>query len=234
MKKLPGVILTERTEEEERQEYVKSLQLTLSKDDLTDKQLKDFTRRSNGYASSPNQISATADIEAMSPNHLEQIISQKRVHVFMKHRARQRLSKNNNGDNKVKIQKLKNTLNIPRNKMPQIRREYIEDFIKSLKKLGVSVTKRYIAVKSLKPTQAEINMNKVKEKQENFVSGAKTPKPFMVSDDNFILDGHHQLFALQTIDPTTRVYCYHIGVLMRVLLVLAGNFPKTTYKEIDD
>lgn len=76
----------------ERQEYIKSLQLTLSKDDLTDQQLKDFARRSNGIASSPNQISAIADIDAMSPNHLQQIISHKKVHVFMKHRARQRLS----------------------------------------------------------------------------------------------------------------------------------------------
>lgn len=79
-------------DEKRRQDYVKSLQLKISKDDLTDKQLKDFTRRSNGYAASPMQISATADIDAMLPNHLEQIISQKRVHVFMKHHARQRLS----------------------------------------------------------------------------------------------------------------------------------------------
>lgn len=78
--------------EQERQDFIKSLQLKLSKNDLTDAQLKDFAKRSNGYASSPAQLSAIADIQAMSPNHLEQIISHKRVNVFMKHRARQRLS----------------------------------------------------------------------------------------------------------------------------------------------
>lgn len=76
----------------DHQDYMKSLQLKLSKDELTDDQLKDFARRSNGYASSPNQLSAIADIDAMSPNHLQQIINHKKVHVFMKHRARQRLS----------------------------------------------------------------------------------------------------------------------------------------------
>lgn len=83
----------EERSDAEQQDYIKSLQLKLSKDNLTDKQLKDFAGRSNGFASSPAQISAIADINAMLPNHLEQIISQKRVHVFMKHHARQRLSK---------------------------------------------------------------------------------------------------------------------------------------------
>lgn len=83
--------LTE-SKETEQQDYIKSLQLTLTKNDLTDTQLKDFAKRSNGYAASPAQLSAIADIDAMSPNHLQQVIDHKRVHVFMKHRARQRLS----------------------------------------------------------------------------------------------------------------------------------------------
>jgi hypothetical protein len=80
--------------EQERKDYIKSLQLTLTADDLTDAQLKDFARRSNGGPSSPNQISAKADVDAMSPNHLKQVIAHKRVHVFFKNHARQRLSGN--------------------------------------------------------------------------------------------------------------------------------------------
>lgn len=78
--------------ESEREGYIKSLQLKLSRDDLTPDQLKDFARRSYGLPSSPAQLSAIADIDAMLPNHLQQVINHKRVHVFMKHRARQRLS----------------------------------------------------------------------------------------------------------------------------------------------
>lgn len=132
------------------------------------------------------------------------------------------------------IQKLKNTLNIPRNKMPQIKREYINDFIKALNKSGVEVSKRQISVNSLKPTQSEINMNKVRDKYEKFNSGKKTPKPFIVSYDNFILDGHHQLFALQSIGKDTKVECYYVALRMRDLIDFASEFPKTTYKEIDD
>lgn len=91
MKTFTQYITEESTKD--RQDYIKSLQLTLSKDDLTDDQLKDFARRSNGIPNSPAQLSAIADIDAMSSNHLEQIISHKKVHVFMKHRARQRLTR---------------------------------------------------------------------------------------------------------------------------------------------
>lgn len=78
--------------DKEVSDFTKSLQLTLTSADLTDTQLKDFAKRSNGIASSPAQLSAIADINAMSPNHLQQVINHKRVHVLMKHRARQRLS----------------------------------------------------------------------------------------------------------------------------------------------
>lgn len=132
------------------------------------------------------------------------------------------------------IQRLKNTLNIPRKNMPQIKREDIGSFIKFLAKSGVTVSKRDVEVDSLKPTQSEINMDKVREKYEKFVKGTKIPKPFLVSYDNFILDGHHQLFALQTLDSSTKVPCYVVSIRMKELLKHAEDFPKTTYKGIDD
>jgi hypothetical protein len=76
----------------ENADYIKSLQLTLTDDDLTDKQLKDFATRSRGIASSPARLSAVADVDAMKPNHLKQVIAFKRVDLFVKHRAQQRLA----------------------------------------------------------------------------------------------------------------------------------------------
>lgn len=130
-------------------------------------------------------------------------------------------------------QKLKNTLNIPRRDMPQIKKDYIPDFIKSLTKKGINVSKQDICVDFLLPTQNEINLDKVKEKYSKFVDG-KQPKPFIVSYDNYILDGHHQLFALKTLDKTTKVPCYVVGIKMKDLLKHAHSFPKTTYKTILD
>lgn len=131
------------------------------------------------------------------------------------------------------VQRLKNTLNIPRRDMPQIKRDHIPDFIKSLKSKGVDISTRDIIVDTLKPTQNEVNLDKVKEKYQKFVNG-KEPKPFIVSYDNYILDGHHQLFALKTLDASRKVPCYVVGVKMKDLLNFAHKFPKTTYKTILD
>ena len=80
-------------EDTRRAEYVKSLQLKLTKDLLTDKQIKDFLKRANvKVPQSPAQLSAIADIEAMNKDQLQQIINQKNFkNLLMKHRARQRL-----------------------------------------------------------------------------------------------------------------------------------------------
>lgn len=78
--------------EEERLAFIKKLQLAPGEHDLSDKELKDFAKRSHGIASSPAQISAINDIDAMGKTRLQQVIDHPKVHVFMKHRARKRLS----------------------------------------------------------------------------------------------------------------------------------------------
>ena len=83
---------TQPTTQADRLEYIKSLQLKLSKDSLTDKQLRDFSARSRGIANSPARLSAIADVDAMLPNQLQQVIAHKRVDLFVKHRAQMRLA----------------------------------------------------------------------------------------------------------------------------------------------
>ena len=85
--------ITEEAESEKQRRiaYVRGLQLKLTDADLTPDQLKDFAKRSNGIASSPNQISAKLDLQAMKPNHLNQVIAQPRVNPLMKQVARNRL-----------------------------------------------------------------------------------------------------------------------------------------------
>lgn len=78
--------------EEERLAFIKKLQIAPGEHELSDKELKDFAKRSHGYASSPAQISAINDINAMGKSRLQQVINHPKVNVFMKHRARKRLS----------------------------------------------------------------------------------------------------------------------------------------------
>jgi hypothetical protein len=131
------------------------------------------------------------------------------------------------------VQKIAHSLDIPRVRMPQIRKDDLPEFIQLLQKKGISVSERRIKVDTLLPTQNEVNLDKIKDKYEKFVNG-KAPKPFVVSYDNYILDGHHQLFALKTLDKHTEVPCFLVALKMKELLKFAHSFPKAHYKEIDD
>ena len=129
------------------------------------------------------------------------------------------------------VQRLSNTLNISRSEMPQIKGDFIIDFIDTLKERGVSVSNQQVSVDALRPTQNEINLDKVKDKYNQLKTGAQL-KPFIISTDNFILDGHHQLFALKKLDKNLRVPCFVVGLKMLDLLKHARNYSKTTYKNI--
>ena len=132
------------------------------------------------------------------------------------------------------IQRLTTSLNVPRNKMPQIQRKYIPNFLKFLKSKNVSFHTREVSVRSLKPTQNELDMNKVRRKYEGYASQSEEIKPFIVSYDNYILDGHHQLFAIKMIDPDSYVPCYVLDVKMLDLLNYAKQYSKAEYKTIKD
>jgi hypothetical protein len=77
----------------EREAFVRSLQLAPGDRELSHKELQNFASRSRGFSGSPAQVSAIADINSMNDTRLKQVIAHPKVHVFMKHRARKRLSK---------------------------------------------------------------------------------------------------------------------------------------------
>lgn len=131
------------------------------------------------------------------------------------------------------VKKISNSLNIPRNKMPQIKEVDINSFIKYIKDSDISVASKKLPINILKPTQNQINMEKVKTKYDKIKNNYKI-KPFIVSSDNHILDGHHQLFALKLLYKNIKVDCNIVNLKMKDLLSLAHNFPKTTYKNIQD
>jgi nicotinic acid mononucleotide adenylyltransferase len=129
---------------------------------------------------------------------------------------------------------LKDSLNLPRNKMPQIKHEDIQDFILDLEKNGISISTKQLAIKDLKPTQKEVNPSKIIKKKEEINDGSLNIKTFIVSLDNYILDGHHQLFAMRDINMDIKVSAYVVGLKMEDLLKYASEYPKVYYKEIDE
>ena len=132
------------------------------------------------------------------------------------------------------IEQIPDSLNIPRSQMPQIKKTDIGEFIDFLKSNGVKVEDVDIEVSKLKPTQNEINLNKVKIKHDDIRDNMSDIKPFIVSNDNHILDGHHQMYALKNLNKEMIVKAHKIDYPMMAIIDFAKKFPKTTYKSITE
>lgn len=123
------------------------------------------------------------------------------------------------------------SMDLPRCNMPQIANNDLPDFIEYLSRKGVTVLDTRVRLKHLKPTQREINVQNVHDKLDSFVRGNRVKK-FIVSKDNRILDGHHQMFALKMIGRQF-VPAYRVDLNMEDLLKVACKYPKATRKTID-
>jgi phosphopantetheine adenylyltransferase len=133
------------------------------------------------------------------------------------------------------IKNIPNSLNVPRAQMPQIKHSDVPDFVNFMKNNGVKVEELDIDVSNLQPTQKEIDPNKVKIKYDSLKDGqAEGMKPFIISNDNHILDGHHQLYALKNINSEMKVHAYKVDCPITAMLDYAKMFPKTEYKSLDE
>lgn len=127
-----------------------------------------------------------------------------------------------------------NHLNFDRYTMPQIKLDQYPKFFSYLKDLGVGVSATVYAADRLKATQKEINAGRVAEKVAQIRGSAWTPRPFIISADLHVLDGHHQLFALRQVDPSREVPCYVVDIPMLQLVSVARGFEGATYKSVTE
>lgn len=123
---------------------------------------------------------------------------------------------------------LDNSLGIPRNRMPQVPDDNLDDFLLHFKSRW-NVKKKTIPLKKLKPTQGEINMDKVK----SMLRKKKKPyflRKFIVSKDYRIADGHHAHVAGMLKDPNHPVTVYQVSVTGKKMLEILNKL-KITYRE---
>jgi len=109
--------------------------------------------------------------------------------------------KKNNSKKVNKVNKVNNE--IKANNIPEvdsiISEELINQFIEKAKQNdSVNVSKRSINLYELKPTMSKIKKNKVINISRKFLDNEKC-KPLVISNDKFILDGHHRWFAKKTL-----------------------------------
>ena len=85
--------------------------------------------------------------------------------------------------------------NIPRGDMPQIKSILVMEFLRELTDNGITCEEVMIPAVQLSPSQAELH-------EENIASliaanNGSLDKPLLVSEDMYVLDGHHRWAANQ-------------------------------------
>lgn len=83
------------------------------------------------------------------------------------------------------------TLGIPRAEMPQIKAENRSAMVQFLKARGIDYNEETVMADTLKPTQAEYSPAKV-QKARDYEGGNRA---ILVSEDGYVVDGHHQWLA---------------------------------------
>lgn len=117
------------------------------------------------------------------------------------------------------------TFHVPRDQMPQIESAHVKDFLKSI---GHPYDIELVPTKDLIPTQGEFNFDKVKGMDVNSMC-----KPILVSEDNYVLDGHHRWLANHNIGD-------HVQPVIRInmpavqALEAMGGYEKTFSKSIHE
>jgi hypothetical protein len=118
------------------------------------------------------------------------------------------------------------SLDLPRGSMPQITQANTMEFIDWLENQGIVVQFLSMPVALLKSAQKEVDSKKVVALQN---SQSISTKPFIISKDNYIFDGHHRWLALLNRDPHFSVDTYRVNLPLKDLLTKAREFPKTIY-----
>jgi putative sterol carrier protein len=130
------------------------------------------------------------------------------------------------------IKYLSKSLGMSRKDMPQISSKHIGDFVKYLNNKGVSVSPSVIDVSKIGMTQKDINVDKVKDLLG--VEKSNLSKPVIISNDGYILDGHHRVVALYNVDKNFKLKTIKVDLGIKDLLKAAGDFPKVSYKGIEE
>ena len=121
---------------------------------------------------------------------------------------------------------------IQREKLPQIMQKDISVFIDFLKSKGIKVELTQVPVNSLKPSQNELNIDKVKTLVNKGLDNLNKA-PIFISNENIILDGHHRYFAIKVLNKNALMTVIKINLNFDNAIKQMKAFPKTFSKNIE-
>lgn len=103
-------------------------------------------------------------------------------------------------------------------------------FLSDLSLNKIKHTSKLIKKKNLTPTQSEFNDEKVQSIKESINNGSYKAQPILVSEDNYIIDGHHRWKAHED-DHDIKVN--QVGVSFKKLYNFLQNKPYVINKNVD-
>ena len=109
-------------------------------------------------------------------------------------------AKNNNNHNNTNS--MNNIVNLENNVDSVLSEELINQFINKIKEVdNLLVVKTQKSIYDLKPTLKNIKKNKIHKMKQN-INTSKLIKPIIISNDNFIIDGHHRWYVRKNLIET--------------------------------
>ncbi|MHC4400520.1 MAG: DUF3560 domain-containing protein [Planctomycetota bacterium] len=123
-------------------------------------------------------------------------------------------------------------LGIPREDMPQLPKGPMAEFLKHWRESGVKVEHDTMHVGDLRATQRDILAQKVVGMARSAVDGnfPAIKAPVVVSNDNYILDGHHRWAALMVLHPDNVMAVTRVDAPIQALLDQAAQTPGVQYR----
>jgi len=130
----------------------------------------------------------------------------------------------------VSVPSKKDTMNIDRKDMPQIKSADLQDFFKFLKGKKVSTVRKTIDPSKLKATQGQFDKGKVQKALDDLIDGNLPDKPIVVSKDGYVIDGHHRWLAF--VNAGKNMDVFEVNVNAKEIISLMNEYPKSFNKKL--
>ena len=124
----------------------------------------------------------------------------------------------------------KKSLGISRRDMPQIEDEYQGKFLDYLNLKNIGYSKELKTVSDLKPSQNEMSVSA----SRNLIGTEKIKKPLIVSNDGYVIDGHHRWLANMISDEEREVEVISIDMDAESLIREMKKFPRVKQRDINN
>ena len=129
-------------------------------------------------------------------------------------------------------QTCKGSLGIPRSHMPQIDDKADLVLTKLKKEHGIKYTRKLKKISQLKPAQAEIRKSRVNSVIKKIKEGGSKKKklsPAIVSEDGYIIDGHHRWGAYKQINPNKKIEVVEVQAPAKEILEKTVGLPTEAF-----